>query len=541
MITIPVRVFEHFACTYKIVDGEIILLVKQACTTTDNLLKLHHVLNRAHQYDVAHIAGINACTQLIGGSQDSGQQFLVVLEGSQCCFSHFAIIGGHALTIVAGRTLFMLVHHIANYHRMLLGSTEDDGLFVRVNLVQQLLHTVFVTLLNLYSAIIEIRLRVNLFHVYLSTLHDIAFLILVVVNVARRDVHTERNKETVFDSLFQRIGIYRLSKVGIGIGIVLSSWCGSHTQLISAVKVLHQLSPLTFVIGSTSMTFVYNNEVKEVTFILHIVWLVLRAFRQCDALFLCLLCVGRSHHGLENGEIQVAGCWHLVVVFLQLLGSDTAHSIFWELVEIVDGLIGKDISVGNKQNSWRTFHTLGIPLCLCQLPTDLESRIGLTRSCCHRQQDTITLLGYGLQHILDGYLLIVARLAAFRTFKWTKIELIAPRILFWEGHLPQILWRREIVYILFLAGDDICALAILHAHVDEPYFIAIGAIGIANLQCIGILLCLIYSCRYIQFVALRLYHRQFDTLVFKDIVCLLRVLVASSSDATRCNISTLLH
>lgn len=88
------------------------------------------------------------------------------------------------------------------------------------------------------------------------------------------------------------------------------------------------------------------------------------------------------------------------------------------------------------------------------------------------------------------------------------------------------------MYILFLAGYDIIPLVVLHAHVDEPYLIAIGAIGIANLQGISILLGLPHTFRHILLVALGFYHRQFDTLVFKDIVGLLRVLVASRRDTT---------
>ena len=169
----------------------------------------------------------------------------------------------------------MLVHHITHYHGMLLSSTEDNALFVWINLIQELFHTMLVALLYLDSAIIEIRLRVNLFRVYLSILHDVAFFPLIVINVTRRDVYTERNKETILNTLFQRIAIYRLPEVGIGVGIILSSWCGSHTQLISTIEILHQLSPFTFVIGTTSMTLVDNDEVEEVALILHVVWLVI--------------------------------------------------------------------------------------------------------------------------------------------------------------------------------------------------------------------------------------------------------------------------
>ena len=88
------------------------------------------------------------------------------------------------------------------------------------------------------------------------------------------------------------------------------------------------------------------------------------------------------------------------------------------------------------------------------------------------------------------------------------------------------------MYILFLAGYDIIPLVVLHAHVDEPYLIAVGTVGVANLQRVGIRLGLPHALRHILLVALGLDHRQFDTLVFKDIVGLLRVLVTSRRDTT---------
>ena len=228
---------------------------------------------------------------------------------------------------------------------MFLCGTEDDCLLVRINLVQQLLHAMFVALLNLDSPVIEIRLRVSLFRVNFSAFHDVALLILIVINVARSCVHSERHQKTVLDALFQGISIDRVPKVGIGIGVVLSSRCGGHTQLISAVEILHQLSPLTFIVGTSTMALVDDNEVKEVTLILHVIGLlVICAFIRRIAI-LSLLHFGRCHHRLEDGEVKVASRGHLIVVLPQLLGGHSAHRIFRELVEVVDSLISENVSV----------------------------------------------------------------------------------------------------------------------------------------------------------------------------------------------------
>ena len=51
-------------CFYKIINGEVVFAFIHARTAADNLLKLDHVVTRAHQYDVTHIAGINAGRKL---------------------------------------------------------------------------------------------------------------------------------------------------------------------------------------------------------------------------------------------------------------------------------------------------------------------------------------------------------------------------------------------------------------------------------------------------------------------------------------------
>ena len=94
---------------------------------------------------------------------------------------------------------------------------------------------------------------------------------------------------------------------------------------------------------------------------------------------------------------------------------------------------------------------------------------------------------------------------------------------------------------MFLAGYDIFSLIVLDAHVDEPDLVAIGAIGIANLQGIGIELGLVNPFSHILLVALRLYHGKFLPLVFQNVVCFLGVFMSRGGDAARRNISTLFH
>ena len=122
---------------------------------------------------------------------------------------------------------------------MFLSCTEDDGLLVMIILIYELLYTMLVALLNLYSTIVEIRLCIYLFRVYFSSFNCITSFKLIIVYIAGGNVNSEWNKETILDTLFKRIGINWLSKICLCVGIIFSSWCSRHTEVVSRIKILH--------------------------------------------------------------------------------------------------------------------------------------------------------------------------------------------------------------------------------------------------------------------------------------------------------------
>jgi hypothetical protein len=52
---------------HEVVDGEVVLPVVKARAATDNLLELDHGVDRAHEHDVADIAGVHAGRELLRG------------------------------------------------------------------------------------------------------------------------------------------------------------------------------------------------------------------------------------------------------------------------------------------------------------------------------------------------------------------------------------------------------------------------------------------------------------------------------------------
>ena len=59
-LAVPFRIVEMKVRLYEIVDGEVILSIIKARTTSNDLFELDHRVDRAHENDVADIAGVHA-------------------------------------------------------------------------------------------------------------------------------------------------------------------------------------------------------------------------------------------------------------------------------------------------------------------------------------------------------------------------------------------------------------------------------------------------------------------------------------------------
>jgi len=64
-LAIPLGIGEMMMRLYEIVNGEVVLAVAKPRAAAVDLLELDHRIDRAHQDDVAHVAGIDAGGQLL--------------------------------------------------------------------------------------------------------------------------------------------------------------------------------------------------------------------------------------------------------------------------------------------------------------------------------------------------------------------------------------------------------------------------------------------------------------------------------------------
>ena len=284
-----------------------------------------------------------------------------------------------------------------------------------------------VPLLYLDVAVGKILLGIYLLLVNLTALHHIAHGIFIVVDVARGYIHAERHEEAVLYALFQRVAIHRLAKVVVCVRVLLTARRCRHAKLTGIVEILHQLSPFALVVSTSTMALVNDDEVEEIPRVLRVVrHIALCRFPSSLFLLLCLLLVGRGHHCLEDGEVQIPCRRHFVAVLFQFLRGNAAHGILVKLVKVVNSLIGKDIPVGYEQYSRLFVRAFYVPFRLCQLPAYLKSRVCLSCAGRHCQQNAVLPVSHGIKHVVYGYLLIVSRHSASPTVQRLKVELVAP-------------------------------------------------------------------------------------------------------------------
>ena len=51
--------------THEIIDGKVVLIIKEPGAPSQYLLELHHIVDRTHQHNVAHVAGVNTCGEFL--------------------------------------------------------------------------------------------------------------------------------------------------------------------------------------------------------------------------------------------------------------------------------------------------------------------------------------------------------------------------------------------------------------------------------------------------------------------------------------------
>ena len=136
-----------------------------------------------------------------------------------------------------------------------------------VDLLHEDLHAVGFTLLDL-DDLVEVGFRVALLG------FDLAFDELVVrridILVERRGnlLHLEWREEAVVDAFLERIDIDRLAEVSVGVHVVFTFGSGGQAKLHRRGKVVEDAAPVAFIVGTTPMTLVDDDEVEEVRWVL---------------------------------------------------------------------------------------------------------------------------------------------------------------------------------------------------------------------------------------------------------------------------------
>ena len=128
-LAVPFRIAEMVVRLHEIVDREVVLAVVEPRAAADDLLELDHRVDRAHQHDVADVAGIHAGRELLRGGQDRRDGLLVVLEVAQVLLAERAVVGGDALAVVRVLARLHLVDEVAHGQRVVLRGAEDQRLF----------------------------------------------------------------------------------------------------------------------------------------------------------------------------------------------------------------------------------------------------------------------------------------------------------------------------------------------------------------------------------------------------------------------------
>ena len=107
---------------------------------------------------------------------------------------------------------------------------------------------------------------------------------------------------------------------------------------------------------------------------------------------------------------------------------------------------------------------LRVPAAVEEFPCDLKGDEGLAGAGGEREQDACSVVGDGLQHALDGNVLVVADLdVAALVLERHGGEAVAPCVRLGERQVPEFIRRRVIARLAFLAGlhvDAVDALAV---------------------------------------------------------------------------------
>ena len=485
----------------KIIDGEMIFALKQAGAPADDLLKLDHGVDRAHQDDIADIRGIHPSGELLRGGQDGGDGLFIILKGTEPAFPEGAFVGSHPDAIIWVGTVALLIDQISYDKGMRLGGAEDQGLFLRTNHLHEQAHPIRFPRPDL-DTLVEVRFRVASPFLNFPGQHLIIRGVDIVVQGGGDLADPKRGKETVVDALPQRVGVHRLAEIGIGVLVLCPFGRGGQAQLHCRGKIFQDIPPAAFVIGTAPMALINHNEIEEVG----------RVFAKTGQ-GLALL-IPAAHKGLEDSEKDAAVSGN-AAFFADAGRVDADQSVLGKGGKGVEGLIGQDIAISEKEDAGAASGLVGclsipeVPAAVEELPGQLKGDAGFAGARGQGQEDAILAGGDGLQHTIDGVMLVIASLpAAASVFKGDCAEAIPPEVGLLEGGIPELFRAWKGGNMLLLAG----------LHVDPVDTQAVGGKGETGLEAGCVALGLAHALGVREAAALGLNHGQFMAFVDEDVI-----------------------
>ena len=382
---------------------------------------------------------------------------------------------------------------------MLLCGAEDNRFLIgAAHLVHELTYTTSVALGNLDVAVVEVLFGVGLCGVYLTGQHYVVGRVMVFVDGRLHVEVAEGREETVVDALPQGVFVSVVREILIGVHVHRDARCGRQSELHRRVEVLHDAAPGALVIGAAAVALVDDDEVEEILGVLPEVRLV------------------TCHECLEDGEEDRTVGRHLTLL---AYGSrlDSQACVFRESVETSIGLVGQYVAVGEEEHFRSGVCSCHIPFGLKELPSYLEGDEGLSRTRGEGEQDALLAVCDGVEHVVDGNLLIVAHSLLAILIEGLHAEFVAPVVGLAELPLPQRLRGGEVVHLMLAAA--------LWVAVNLIDMVAVGRIGEADVERRGVVLGLSHALLVAHLVALGLDDSQLHIAVDEHVVGLLRLVL----------------
>ena len=217
----------------------------------------------------------------------------------------------------------------------------------------------------------------------------------------------EGGEVAVVDARFEGVGV-GFSEVGVGVGVVVAFWGGGETELDGWGEVVE------------------DAEVEEVGGVVVEFWGRIACF------------VLSGHESLEDGE-EDAAVFGDATFFADFVGVDAYKGVFGEGTEGFVGLVGKDVTIGQKQYPRVTLGLLAkVPAALEEFPGELEGDEGFACACGHGQEDAGLVLIDGFEGVFDRVVLVVAGFpGAAAVFKGGSGEAVSPEVFLAEGEVPE--------------------------------------------------------------------------------------------------------